>query len=44
MMLLGIGGDGHVLSVFPGSAALRRRRSSALGIPAPTHIEPQSRG
>ena len=33
------GADGHVLSVFPGSAALGAAEL-ALAIPAPTHIEP----
>ncbi|MGH2475000.1 MAG: 6-phosphogluconolactonase, partial [Candidatus Limnocylindrales bacterium] len=39
LVLLGIGGDGHLLSVFPGSAAFDSREW-ALSIPAPTHIEP----
>ena len=39
LVLLGVGGDGHVLSVFPGSAAFESE-AWALGIPAPTHIEP----
>ena len=39
LLLIGIGGDGHVLSVFPGSAALDSTEL-ALAIPAPTHIEP----
>jgi 6-phosphogluconolactonase len=39
LILLGIGGDGHVLSVFPGSAAFESKEW-ALAIPAPTHIEP----
>lgn len=39
LVLLGIGGDGHVLSVFPGSAAFESD-AWALAIPAPTHIEP----
>jgi 6-phosphogluconolactonase len=38
-VLLGVGGDGHILSVFPGSEALDDPRW-ALPIPAPTHIEP----
>jgi 6-phosphogluconolactonase len=39
LMLVGIGGDGHLLSVFPGSTALDSS-ALALAIPAPTHIEP----
>ena len=39
LMLIGIGVDGHLLSVFPGSAALDSSEL-ALAIPAPTHIEP----
>lgn len=39
LMLLGLGSDGHILSVFPGSAAFESTRW-ALAIPAPTHIEP----
>lgn len=39
LILLGVGSDGHILSVFPGSPAFDRREW-ALGIPAPTHIEP----
>jgi len=38
-ILLGVGGDGHVLSVFPGSEAFESK-AWALAIPAPTHIEP----
>ena len=38
-VLLGIGPDGHLLSVFPGSPAIGSGRL-ALGIPAPTHVEP----
>ena len=34
-----MGGDGHVLSVFPGSLALDSPQL-ALAIPAPTHIGP----
>ena len=40
VVLLGIGGDGHLLSVFPGSAALDAEAPLAMGIPAPTHIQP----
>jgi len=39
LMLLGIGRDGHLLSVFRGSAAFDTTEV-ALAIPAPTHIEP----
>jgi 6-phosphogluconolactonase len=39
LILLGVGADGHVLSVFPGSAAFDSP-DWALAVPAPTHIEP----
>jgi 6-phosphogluconolactonase len=39
LLLLGMGGDGHLLSVFPGSQAFDSGELG-LGIPAPTHIEP----
>ena len=39
LLTLGMGGDGHVLSVFPGSPAFEAPEL-ALAIPAPTHIEP----
>lgn len=39
LVVLGVGGDGHVLSVFPGSSAFDAT-SWAMDIPAPTHIEP----
>lgn len=39
LVFVGIGGDGHLLSVFPGSPAFDSR-AWALAIPAPTHIEP----
>lgn len=39
LVLVGIGGDGHLLSVFPGSPALGSDRVG-LAIPAPGHIEP----
>jgi 6-phosphogluconolactonase len=39
LILVGIGVDGHVLSVFPGSAAFDSA-AWALAVPAPTHIEP----
>ena len=39
LVILGIGDDGHLMSVFPGSAALESGQL-AMAIPAPTHIEP----
>jgi 6-phosphogluconolactonase len=39
LMLLGVGPDGHILSVFPGSPTFDRAEW-ALGVPAPTHVEP----
>jgi 6-phosphogluconolactonase/glucosamine-6-phosphate isomerase/deaminase len=39
LLLVGIGPDGHVLSVFPGSPALTSGELG-LAIPAPTHVEP----
>lgn len=40
LVLLGMGGDGHVLSVFPDSPALDDDAPLVLDVPAPTHIEP----
>jgi 6-phosphogluconolactonase len=40
VVLLGIGTDGHILSVFPGSAALQPDAPLVLPIPAPEHIAP----
>jgi 6-phosphogluconolactonase len=41
LVILGIGGDGHVLSVFPESAAFDAPHDAwGLAIPAPSHIEP----
>jgi 6-phosphogluconolactonase len=39
LVLLGLGGDGHLLSVFPGSAVFDSTAWTAT-VPAPTHIEP----
>lgn len=39
LVVLGVGGDGHVLSVFPGSRAFDAD-AWVVDIPAPTHIEP----
>jgi 6-phosphogluconolactonase len=39
VLVLGVGGDGHLLSVFPGSAVWNRPEL-VVGVPAPTHIEP----
>jgi len=39
LLVLGVGGDGHILSVFPGSTALDAA-DLAMAVPAPTHIEP----
>jgi len=40
VMLLGIGPDGHTMSVFPGSPALAPDAPLALAVPAPRDVEP----
>jgi 6-phosphogluconolactonase len=40
LILIGIGPDGHLLSVFPGSPALDETTDWVLSIPAPSHVEP----
>jgi 6-phosphogluconolactonase len=39
LILVGVGDDGHVLSVFPNSPALESMNWT-MGVPAPTHIGP----
>jgi 6-phosphogluconolactonase len=39
LILVGVGDDGHVLSVFPGSPTLDRM-DWTMGVPAPSHIGP----
>lgn len=39
VILVGVGPDGHILSIFPDSKALRSR-ALVVTVPAPQHIEP----
>lgn len=41
LLLLGVGGDGHCLSVFPKSALTADDAPISAGVPAPSHIEPR---
>ena len=41
LLLLGMGPDAHVLSVFPESQALTPGAPTVMAIPAPTHIGPE---
>jgi 6-phosphogluconolactonase len=40
VILLGVGGDGHIMSAFPGSPVLRPGAPLVMGAPAPEHIGP----
>lgn len=40
VVLLGVGGDGHILSSFPGTPSLAETEAPVVAVPAPTHIEP----
>jgi 6-phosphogluconolactonase len=40
VMLLGVGPDGHVMSVFPGSAAMAGDAPLALAVPVPAGVAP----
>jgi 6-phosphogluconolactonase len=40
VVLLGVGGDGHILSTFPGTPPLEATDVAVLAVAAPTHIEP----
>jgi 6-phosphogluconolactonase len=40
VVLLGVGGDGHIMSAFPGTAPLSEVERPAMAVAAPAHIEP----
>lgn len=40
VLLLGMGGDGHILSTFPGTPPVSEERTPVMPVAAPTHIEP----
>ena len=41
VILLGVGGDGHILSAFPESAPLEADAPLVVAVPAPEHIGPR---
>ena len=41
VILTGIGPDGHIMSIFPGSPALAADAAPAVAIRAPDHVEPR---
>ena len=41
VILLGVGSDGHTLSIFPDSPGLAADAPLVIGVPAPDHIEPK---
>jgi 6-phosphogluconolactonase len=40
VILAGVGPDGHIFSLFPGSPGLANDAPIALSVPAPRHVEP----
>lgn len=41
VILSGLGPDGHIMSIFPGSPALAANAPIVMAIPAPDHVEPK---